>query len=65
MQIQRIRPTRLEVSLHPYELTALVAAARWIAEGAKGDMPPEAVDQLKQVLSSCDQAVQVAGNPAV
>jgi hypothetical protein len=58
MHIQRIRSTRVQVSLHPYELAVLIAAARWVVEGTEGEMPPEAVEQLRHVLSSYDEAVQ-------
>jgi fructose-1,6-bisphosphatase/sedoheptulose 1,7-bisphosphatase-like protein len=54
MTVERLRPTVLRVTLHAYELSALVAAARWVAEGAEGDLPKEAVDQLRQVLDSYD-----------
>jgi hypothetical protein len=64
MEIQRLRPMRLQVTLHPFELAALTAAARWIAEGTPGEMPPEAVEQLKHVLSSYDAAVREAALPA-
>jgi fructose-1,6-bisphosphatase/sedoheptulose 1,7-bisphosphatase-like protein len=41
-----------------YELAALLAAARWVAEGAEGEMPREAIDQLRQVVESYDIAWQ-------
>lgn len=58
MTIERPRPTVLRVTLHAYELSALVAAARWVAEGAEGELPEEAVDQLRQVLESYDAEVR-------
>lgn len=58
MTIERLRPTVLRITLHAYELSALVAAARWVAEGAEGDLPNEAVDQLRQVLDSYDAEIQ-------
>jgi hypothetical protein len=60
MQIERIRPTRLEVTLSPYELAALIAAGRWVVEGAKGEMPVDAIKHLKQVLDAYDKASQEA-----
>lgn len=60
MHIEHIRPTRLQVTLHPYELAALVAAARWVVAGAEGELPAEAVEQLKQVLASYDKASREA-----
>jgi hypothetical protein len=56
MKVKRIRPTQLQVMIHPYELAALVAAARWVVTGTPGEMPAEAVDQLKQVLQNYDAA---------
>lgn len=62
MRIERPRPTVFRVTLHAYELSALVAAARWVVEGAEGEppgeLPPEAVDQLRQVLDSYDEEVR-------
>ena len=52
MQIERTRPTVLRVTLHAYELSALIAAARWVAEGSEGELPKEAQDQLRTVLDN-------------
>ena len=57
MQIQRVRPATLQVTLHAAELSALIAAARWVAEGMRGELSDEARDQLRQVLTSYDQQV--------
>lgn len=54
MKIERVRPMVLRVTLHVYEMAALVAAARWAAEGAPGEMEPGALEQLRQVLASYD-----------
>ncbi|MEJ2719860.1 MAG: hypothetical protein P8181_01790 [bacterium] len=58
MRIDSIRPGVFGVMLHAYELSALVAAARWVAEGAEGEAPQEARDQLRQVLDSYDDEVR-------
>ena len=58
MTVERLRPTVLRVTLHAYELSALVAAARWVTEGAEGELPKEAVDQLRQVLGNYDAEVR-------
>jgi len=63
MTVERLRPTVLRVTLHAYELSALIAAARWVAEGAEGDLPKEAVDQLRQVLESYDAETRRLGSP--
>lgn len=51
MQIERLRPTVLQVTLHTYEWATLVAAAQWALEGGEGKLSPEARAQLKQVLA--------------
>jgi predicted DNA-binding transcriptional regulator YafY len=43
-----------QVTLHAYELSALVAAARWVAESGKGELPEESLRQLRHVLDSYD-----------
>lgn len=54
MTLDRIRPTVFQITLHTYELAALMSAARWVAEGAEGDLPDEAVEQLQDVLERYD-----------
>jgi hypothetical protein len=58
MKIERVRPAVLQVTLSAYELAAIMAAARWVVEGAKGELAPEAVEQLRQVVTSYDAAIQ-------
>ncbi len=60
MKIERIRPAVLQVTLSAYELSALIAAARWVAEGAKGELAPEALEQINQVLDGYDTAARQA-----
>lgn len=57
MTIERPRPAVLRVTLHAYEAAALVSVARWVVEGADGELPQEAVGQLRQVLESYDEAM--------
>jgi hypothetical protein len=54
MRIRHVRPAVLQVTLHAYELTALIAAARWAVAGAPGEMSAEARDQLRTVLENYD-----------
>lgn len=61
MKVERVRPMTLQVTLSAYELSALIAAARWVMEGAEGEMAPEAVEQLRQVLASYDAATRELG----
>jgi hypothetical protein len=58
VKIDRIRPAVLQVTLSAYELSALIAAARWAAEGSEGEMAPDAMAQLRQVLASYDAATR-------
>jgi predicted DNA-binding transcriptional regulator YafY len=51
MKLERVDAHRLRLELHTMELTALVAAARWVADGAEGELPSAAVDQLRHVLA--------------
>jgi hypothetical protein len=61
MKVERVRPAVLQVTLSAYELSALIAAARWVAEGAEGELAPEAVEQLRQVLANYDAAARHLG----
>lgn len=54
MQIEPVDSTKYRVTLHAYELAALMSAARWIAEGAEGELPNKAKEQLSRILNSYD-----------
>lgn len=54
--MERVRPAILQVTISTHELAALIAAGRWVAEGAKGEMGPDAVAQLRRVLEGYQQA---------
>jgi hypothetical protein len=54
VRLERVRPDVLRVTLYAYELVALMATARWACDGAKGELPPESVQQLRQVLDTYD-----------
>ena len=60
MQIERVRPTVLRVTLHAYEMAALTAAARWVADGAEGELSPEIRERLDDVLAGYDSALRNA-----
>ncbi len=62
MKIERIRPAVLQVTLSAYEISALIAAARWVVEGAQGELAPEALEQLQQVLASYETASRQLGS---
>jgi hypothetical protein len=56
MHIEKGRSRIFHITISGYELAALISSARWAAEGAKGDLNPEAVNHLKQVLANYDTA---------
>lgn len=58
MQLERLRPTVLRVTLHAYEMATLVAAARWVADGAEGELDPNVRKQLADVLAGYDEALR-------
>ncbi len=60
MKVERVRPSVLRLTLHAYELAALIAAARWAAEKGDGELPAESVEQLRRVLASYDEATRRA-----
>ena len=63
MRIERLRPSTFQVILHAYELSALVAGARWAAE--QGDLPEEAREQLEKVLDQYEAERQKSEEPPV
>ena len=58
MKVERVRPAVLRLTLHAYELAALLAAARLVAEKGEDELPEEAAEQLRQVLASYDEAAR-------
>lgn len=54
MQLERLTPTKYRITLHAYELAAIISAARWIADGAKGELPSEAVEKLSRIVATYD-----------
>ncbi|MBO8191067.1 hypothetical protein ITI46_05050 [Streptomyces oryzae] len=60
MQLEWARPGVLRATAHIYEFSALVAAARHVAESAPPGIPAEALDGLRKVLADYDaQAEQL------
>lgn len=58
MKIERTRPTVFQLTLHAHELSALVAAARWVAEGADGELSDEALEQIRAVIDNYDTGMK-------
>ena len=48
----------LRLTLHAYELAALIAAARLVAQKGEEELPEAAAQQLRQVLASYDEATR-------
>jgi hypothetical protein len=57
VKVEQVRPSVLRITLHVYEMAPLVAAARWVAENAKEEMPAESLEQLHLVLDRYDEAM--------
>ncbi len=57
MHIEKRNNLVFHISLSGYELAALISSARWVIEGAEGELTDEAIQQLKQVVSNYDKAV--------
>jgi len=56
MHIEKRNNLVFHITLSGYELATLISSARWVAEGAKGELTTEAIEQLKQVVSNYDKA---------
>lgn len=63
MKLERIRPTVFQATLHAYELAALMAGARWIAEGAEGELLPDAREHLRAIVANYDAEMGRAAGP--
>lgn len=56
MHIEKKNNLVFHITLSGYELATLISSARWVAEGAKGELTAEAIQHLKQVVSNYDKA---------
>lgn len=54
MKLERIHSSTFRITMHAYELAALISAARWAVNGAKGELPEEATEQLSKILAAYD-----------
>ncbi|MEP0134277.1 MAG: hypothetical protein ABJJ25_08610 [Eudoraea sp.] len=59
MQIKKEQRNIFQITLTGYELATLISSARWIAEGAKGELTSEATNNLKQLLNNYDNATKM------
>ncbi|WP_299159242.1 hypothetical protein [uncultured Eudoraea sp.] len=54
MQIKKGQRNIFQITLTGYELATLISSARWIVDGAKGELTLEAANNLKQLLDNYD-----------
>jgi len=58
MKVEKGHANIYRLTLSSYELAALISSARWVTEGAKGDLPLEAINNLKKILNNYDNATK-------
>jgi imidazolonepropionase-like amidohydrolase len=58
VQLNRVRPTVVQVTLHAYELAGLMAAVRYVVDSAPSEIPQAARDQLGELLADYDQGLR-------
>ena len=58
MELDRVRPTVLRVTLHAYELAGLMAAVRYVVDSAPPEVPDAAREQLRALLTDYDDGLQ-------
>ncbi len=56
MHIEKKNNLIFHITLSGYELATLISSARWVAEGAKGELTDDAIHQIQQVVSNYDKA---------
>ena len=54
MQIKKGQRNIFQITLSGYELATLISSARWVVDGAKGELTLEATNNLKQLLDNYD-----------
>lgn len=62
MQIKKGQRNIFEITMTGYELATLISSARWIIEGAKGELTSEAINNLKQLLDNYDKEAKKLHN---
>jgi hypothetical protein len=55
VRIDRVRPSVLRLTAHVADIATLISAARWVADGCRGQLSEEAIGQLRKVLADYDQ----------
>lgn len=58
MQIKKSNKNLFQLTLTGYELATLISSARYISEGATGELNKAAIDNAKLILANYDKASQ-------
>ena len=58
MQIKKGQRNIFQITMTGYELATLISSARWIVDGAKGELTLEATNNLKQLLDNYDNETE-------
>jgi hypothetical protein len=58
VELDRIRPAVLRMTLHAYELAGLMAAARYVVDSAPSEVPDAAREQLRGLLADYDEGLR-------
>lgn len=62
MQIKKSHKNLFQLTVNGYELATLISSARYISEGAKGELNSESIINAKQILANYDKASQTLFN---
>jgi hypothetical protein len=57
VELERVRPTVLRVTLHAYELAGLMAAVRYVVDSAPSEVPDAAREQMRGLLADYDEGL--------
>lgn len=58
MQIEKKQRNIFQITLTGYELATLISSARWVVDGAKGELTSEAMSNIKELLTNYDLATE-------
>ena len=63
MIVEQVRPLTFRLTVRGFELAALIAAARCVAEGRESALSDEAKRQLDQLLAAYDRSTRNRTQP--
>ena len=58
MRVEKGHTNIYRLTLSGYELAALISSARWVVQGAKGELTSSAIENLKKILENYDRAMR-------